>query len=171
VITPSYCRLMAGYNAEMNRRLYAAADGLDDAARRSDLGAFFGSVHATLSHLLWGDLSWISRFDGGEGPDAPFPGLTIAPEWERLKSRRVELDARIEAWAAGVSADWLNGDLTWFSGAAQRSMSMPAAPIVIHMFNHQTHHRGQVHALLTRLGAKPADTDLAFILPEALLRG
>ena len=66
MITPAWVRAMAAYNAEMNRRLYRAAETLADSARRAERGAFFGSIQGTLCHLLWGDTAWMSRFDGGE---------------------------------------------------------------------------------------------------------
>ena len=166
MITPEWCRMLAAYNAEMNRRLYAAADRLSDAQRREDRGAFFGSVQGTLSHLLWGDAMWMSRFDGWERPAGSIeesPGLHA--DWEALKVARTAADARIEGWAARVAPDWLAGEMRWFSGAVGREMTRPVAVLVTHFFNHQTHHRGQVHALLTGLGQSTGATDLPFILP------
>ncbi len=172
MISPAWCRTMAAYNAEMNRRLYAAADTLDDAARRADQGAYFGSLHGTLSHLLWGDATWMSRFDGWEKPAVSNPASAEwEPDWARLKQRRAEQDARIAEWAGCLAPDWLAGDLTWFSGAMGRELTRPAWLLVTHMFNHQTHHRGQAHALCTRLGARVADTDLPFILPREAYAG
>ncbi|MCX7371762.1 MAG: DinB family protein [Alphaproteobacteria bacterium] len=170
MITPDYARVMAAYNAEMNRRIYAAADTLDDSARRADHGAFFGSLHRTLSHLLWGDAIWMSRFDGWEKPQIGNPASADwEPDWAQLKARRTDQDARIIDWAARVSPDWLAAPHTWFSGGAGRELTRPAWLLVTHLFNHQTHHRGQAHALCTRLGAKVADTDLPFILPQDAL--
>ena len=71
MITPAYIRTMAEYNAEMNRRLYGAAARLSDAERREPHGAFWGSIHGTLTHILWGDRQWMSRFDGWERPTTP----------------------------------------------------------------------------------------------------
>jgi uncharacterized damage-inducible protein DinB len=71
MITPAYIRTMAAYNAEMNRRLYDAAARLSDAERRQAHGAFWGSIHGTLTHILWGDRQWMSRFDGSERPTTP----------------------------------------------------------------------------------------------------
>jgi len=81
-----------------------------------------------------------------------------------LKAARAGLDARIVDWAAGVTQDWLDEDLAWFSGSIQKDLVMPKGLLVTHMFNHQTHHRGQAHALLTSFGAKTGDTDLPFVL-------
>lgn len=168
MVTLAWVRLMAAYNAEMNRRLYAAADGLAADQLRADRGAFFGSIHGTLSHLMWGDATWTSRFAGWPAPGCGIkdsPGMH--PDWARLRAARADLDARIIAWAAAMQPDWPDGTLTWFSGALGREMTRPHWVLVTHFFNHQTHHRGQVHALLTSFGAATGDTDLPFILPEA----
>ena len=165
MIAPGYVRTMAAYNAEMNRRWYAAADTLTEAQRREDRGAFFGSIHGTLCHLVWGDTMWMSRFAGWAKPPVPqaeSPGMIA--EWDALKAARAGLDARIVDWAAGVTQDWLDEDLAWFSGSIQKDLVMPKGLLVTHMFNHQTHHRGQAHALLTSFGAKTGDTDLPFVL-------
>ena len=71
MITPAYVRLMADYNAEMNRRLYEAAGRLSDAERKADRGAFWHSIHGTLTHLVWGDTQWMSRFDNWPKPEVP----------------------------------------------------------------------------------------------------
>jgi uncharacterized damage-inducible protein DinB len=168
VITPAHARAMAAYNTEMNRRLYAAAATLTEAQRREDAGAFFGSIHGTLCHLLWGDRVWMSRFAGWERPAG---GIAHSPRlmegWDALRQARAEADDAILAWARGLTPADLEGDLTWFSGATGREMRRPRWLLVTHMFNHQTHHRGQAHALLTRFGAKIQDTDLPWAIEEA----
>ena len=165
MISPDWCRLMAAYNSEMNRRLYAAAAELPDAARREDRGAWFGSIHGTLCHLLWGDRQWMSRLDGWEKPP---PGIPNSPrlieDFAELRAARAEADARIEAWAAAATAATLAGELRWYSGGMRADMVQPRWITLVHMFNHQTHHRGQVHAMLTQAGVRPAATDLPFIL-------
>jgi len=165
MIQPAWVRAMAAYNSEMNRRTYAAADALPDAERRADRGAFFGSIHATLNHLVWGDRIWMSRLDGWEAPEVSIPGsTTLHAGWAELSAVRRELDGRIEAWAAGLTAEALEGELVWFSRAAGRERRDPLWLAITHVFNHQTHHRGQVHALLTRAGASTGDTDLTAVL-------
>jgi len=164
VITPDYVRLMGRYNTWQNSSLYGAADTLTDAARRQDRGAFFGSIHGTLSHVLWGDRMWMSRFAGTDKPTQSIAtSIEMIPDWETLKAARTNFDNVIEAWAADVDERWLAGELTWFSGAVNREISKPATFVVAHFFNHQTHHRGQIHAMLTAAGAKPDDTDLFLI--------
>ncbi len=168
MITPSYICQMARYNAWQNRSLYGAADQLSDTVRRQDQGVFFGSIHNTLNHLLWGDQIWMSRFAGAAQPLAKNIADSTAqyPDWDDLKRERAAFDVIIQTWAETVDGQALSGDLTWFSGAIQRHVTKSVSLCVIHMFNHQTHHRGQVHALLTRSGAKPEDTDL-FVMPDS----
>ena len=167
MIGPEHARAMARYNTWQNRSLYAAAEAIGEAERRRDRGAFFGSIHATLSHLMWADHMWMSRFDRWEKPGVGIPesGRWI-DDWTELKSRRRIADARIVRWAEHLAQADLAGDLAWWSGAANREMGKPRWLLVTHFFNHQTHHRGQVHAMLTAAGAQPEDTDL-FLMPDA----
>lgn len=166
MITPDYCRSMARYNAWQNDGLRALIPTLDRAALYADRGAFFGSIMGTLNHLLWGDTLWISRFDGGAGPAVdPKDHLEMTPTPAVWAAERFALDARITLWAGSVSALDLVGDLSWYSGFAKREITKPRALCVMQLFNHQTHHRGQVHAMLTAIGEKPADTDLP-LMPE-----
>ena len=90
-------------------------------------------------------------------------------DYPELCARRVTADADIERWAAKVDDSWLNADLTWFSGAAQREISAPKRLLVTHFFNHQTHHRGQAHALVTAAGEKTDDTDLFLVTPRIIV--
>jgi len=165
MIRPGWARTMAAYNSEMNRRTYAAAGTLPDEERRADRGAFFGSIHATLNHLVWADRMWMSRLDGWEPPAAGLAGSTaLHADWAELSSVRHELDGRIEAWSAGLTQAALDGELVWFSREAGRERRHPRWLAISHLFNHQTHHRGQVHALLTRAGASTQATDLPAII-------
>jgi len=167
MVTPAWVRMMAEYNTAMNRNLYDAAGRLDDAARKQDRGAFWGSIHATFNHLLWADTMWMSRLAGWAKPPVGMrQSVALEDDFAVLTERRVVADQGISQWAAGVDEGWLAGDLTWFSGAVQREVSRPRALAVTHLFNHQTHHRGQIHALLTQCGQRTGDTDL-FVLVAA----
>jgi uncharacterized damage-inducible protein DinB len=164
MITLGYVRAMAEYNRWQNENLYGAADGLGDAARKAPRAAFFGSIHATLNHLLWADQIWMSRFAGTPKPrEASIPeSVGMHDNWEHLKRERVAFDGVILDWAEGLDPVWLEGDLVWFSGALGREVTRPKGLLVMHLFNHQTHHRGQVHCMLTQAGARPGTTDLPF---------
>lgn len=162
-----YVRTMARYNRWQNGSLYGAADGLPPEARRADRGAFFKSIEGTLNHLVWGDSIWLHRFAGTPAPQGSIKTSSeMFADWSALKAERTVLDQRIIEWADALPGDWLQGDLTWYSGALGKELSRPRALLVTHFFNHQTHHRGQVHAMLTAAGAKPDDTDL-MIMPGA----
>jgi uncharacterized damage-inducible protein DinB len=164
MIDTAYVATMARYNRWQNASLYGAADTLTDEARRQDRGAFFGSIHSTFCHLLWADQTWLSRFAGTPKPTVPNrESASMIADWRELKVARRDFDATILGWAEGLAPDWLMENVTWFSGLTGSEMTMPAPILVMHFFNHQTHHRGQAHAMLTAAGAKPDDTDLMLV--------
>jgi len=168
MITPAYVRMMADYNRWQNRNLYAAAASLSDEVRKQQRGAFFGSIHGTLNHLLWGDQMWMSRFIGTPPPKTPAgipDSARMYESWTDLDRERAAFDEVIIDWAETLDPAWLEGDLTWLSGALKREVTKPKVMLVANLFNHQTHHRGQVHCMLTQCGAKPGDTDLPFQHP------
>lgn len=168
LISPVWCRLMARYSRWQNRAVVEAAGTLDAAAREADRGAFWGSIRGTLSHLLWADHMWMSRLDGWEAPGVALAGSAgFVTDRADFRTRRQITDARIGHWAQGLDEGALAGDLTWVSGASGRELTRPRALCVVHMFNHQTHHRGQIHAMLTGAGVDPGPTDL-MLMPEAL---
>lgn len=168
MIDPGYCVTMARYNRWQSSWMMPAVDALGDAERRRDRGAFFGSIQNTLSHLLWGDGVWMARFDGGSAPEAGLDGSTTAYDhWDALVAGRAAMDARILNWAETLDVADLAGDLAWYSGATQSEKRKPKALCVMQLFNHQTHHRGQVHAMLTAMGVKTSATDLPFMPDDA----
>ena len=164
MIDLGYVRRMARYNRWQNENLYGVADTLPDGERRRECGAFFGSIHGTLNHLLWADRIWMSRFAGTPRPAGGIPeSVALYGDWDELKRERAAFDAAIIEWTDRLDDDALAGDMTWYSGAVKAEVTKPKWLLVTHMFNHQTHHRGQVHCMLTQAGGKPGDTDL-FIL-------
>lgn len=175
MIGPAHVQLMARYNRWQNRSLYTAAGTLSEAQRREERGAFFGSIHKTLTHLLWADQAWMGRFTGiapprfdygGQPwPRSPKESVGLAIEWAELNCQRAAFDETILNWSRTVSPDWLAAEFRW-TNSSGRTNVQPTWALVTHMFNHQTHHRGQVHALLTAFGAKPEDTDIPWMPPE-----
>jgi uncharacterized damage-inducible protein DinB len=165
LVGTGFVRAMALYNAEMNRRVFAAAARLSDQERRAQRGAFWGSIHGTLCHLLWGDRMWMSRFDGWAKPSVTQKdSANLIGDFDELREARVRADAGISDWAARVPDSWLQGDQVWFSVSAGREMRTPRGILVAHFFNHQTHHRGQAHAMITAAGEQTGDTDLPLIV-------
>jgi len=165
LVAPAYVRTMAAYNAEMNRRIYGAAARLTAEERAENRGAFWNSIHETLAHILWGDQMWMSRFDGWPKPSAGTKDMARAySDFAELARVRAEADAGITAWADRVTPAWLAEELIWFSGAAQRELRVSKSKLVMHFFNHQTHHRGQAHAMITAAGQQTGDTDLFLVV-------
>ncbi|WP_323782849.1 DinB family protein [Thalassovita sp.] len=166
MIEPGYCLTMARYNAWQNKLMKVALEELDDAALRAERGAFFGSILKTANHLLWGDMLWMSRFDRGAGPGMSMSKSTeMTPTFAAWSGERFRTDGRILRWAEKVGQLGLKGDLEWVSVASGTAFRKPVALCVIQLFNHQTHHRGQIHAMVTAAGGAGWVTDLPF-MPE-----
>ena len=165
MIDRTWVATMARYNAWQNESLYAAAATLSDADRKLDHGAFFKSIHGTFNHLLWGDHNWMSRFAAlPKPPIANAQSASWFEDFATLRAERVRFDRVTADWAAHIAPAWLDGEISWYSGALDKTMTAPVWLVVTHFFNHQTHHRGQAHAMLTAAGAKPDDTDLILLL-------
>jgi uncharacterized damage-inducible protein DinB len=164
MIGPAYVQRMARYNRWQNANLYGAAERLSPAEREKERGAFFGSIHKTLSHLLWADRVWMGRFTDQPRPPGGIPeSVDLYPDWRTLSEERAQFDQSIVAWADAVDEAWLGQDQTYYSGGSGKTLTRPRSLLVMHLFNHQTHHRGQVHCMLTQAGAKPHDTDLPLL--------
>lgn len=164
MIGPDYVTTMAAYNRWQNQQLLAAADALGEAARQLERGAFFGSIHATLNHILWADQVWLHRLASTPSPRARTIPESLAQyaDWDEFVGARRACDGALIDWASALDAAALQGELVVVVGrdAARRELRKPRWLFVTHMFNHQTHHRGQVHAMLTAAGAKLGATDL-----------
>ncbi len=153
-------QMFAWYNRWANGLVYHAAAELSDAEYRLDLGLFFGSVHGTLNHLLVTDRLWMKRFTGeGDHPDRL--DAIIADNFIALRDLRQAEDERICRFVDGMDEAGLAGRFTYLTLSDMRRISQRLAPALAHMFNHQTHHRGQIHAALTRLGAEAPALDLS----------
>jgi uncharacterized damage-inducible protein DinB len=140
----------ARYNTLANQRLYAAASGLDDAARKRDVGAFFGSLHGTLNHLLIGDRIWMARFQGLEAPSTGLDAI-VHESFDDLRAARVAMDTTIEAFFAAPPDGFFERPFRYVNNEG-RVFDDPLSLLLPHFFNHQTHHRGQAHAILSQLG-------------------
>ncbi|WP_029058834.1 DinB family protein [Stappia stellulata] len=160
--TPETCQTFARYNTWMNGKLYAACADLDDATRKADRGAYFKSLHGTLDHILLGDRIWMNRFTGNDYPRTAI-GTHLFSDFEALAAARRAMDAEIEVFATGLTPDWLARPLIWTSGLDGTTRSQPGWLLVSHLFNHQTHHRGQATTLLSQLGVDIGSTDLPWL--------
>lgn len=166
LITTEWVRMMARYNAWQNANMTRAMEGLNPDELTLDRGAWFGSILGTANHIVWGDLTWLSRIDGGPGPGCGMAdGPTMFPTLAAWSAERFRVDGRFTLMAKKMSRVDLEGNLEWYSGSAGATLRQPMGRILTHVFNHQTHHRGQIHAMLTTAGARPEDTDL-FLMQE-----
>ena len=160
----AYFRCLARYNAWANRRLYdacAAVPAADYFARRP---SFFGSLHATLNHILVGDRVWLGRFIGVPS------GLTrldqiLYDDLASLRPAREAEDARILGYVTGLSDADIDGILRYRNMAGELQET-PLRFTLAHFFNHQTHHRGQAHCLLSGTTVAPPPLDLIYFLRE-----
>lgn len=155
-------QLLADYNQWMNTRLYVVCADLSEEELRADRHAFFGSIYMTLNHIMYGDLAFLSRFTGTPA-HVPELGQELASSFAVLKSEREALDSRIIEWVSTLEHEWLADAQTYQSKVDGKTRTVPRWVLVTHMFNHQTHHRGQVTTLLSQMGLDIGSTDIPFM--------
>ncbi|WFE90501.1 DinB family protein [Roseibium porphyridii] len=161
-IDPELYRRMAAYNSWMTQKAYEAAGNLSDAERKADKGAFFRSVHSTLNHILFADRAWMRRFTG-RPYDIKGMGVDLFDNFDELTTAHLQICDDINVFADELSEDWLSGTLEWTSVTDRKTRRRPRWLLVTHMFNHQTHHRGQLSTLLFQAGIDIGVTDLPFM--------
>lgn len=158
----THWRRMARYNTGANLRLYDACAQLSDAERRRPRPAFFRSIHGTLNHILVGDRIWMARFAGLTVPSTGLDAI-LYEDFAALRAARTAEDTAIEAFVAGLDAALLAGSVRYVNNEG-RLFDDPVPLLLAHFFNHQTHHRGQVHDLLTQTEVAPPVLDLHRVL-------
>ncbi|HWA73063.1 MAG TPA: DinB family protein [Polyangiaceae bacterium] len=174
MMSPEWLSASARYNRWMNDRLYAHAATLSDEARKRDAGAFFKSIHGTLNHLLLADRVWLARFQGVVVSDEFMgPGIRsldqeLYANFEELRRERALTDEELSTFVAALSPERLSAPLVY--KRLGKTIEAPLWWAVAHLFNHQTHHRGQITALFTQQGYDPGVTDLFAMLREEAAR-
>lgn len=153
--------MFAAYNAWANKRLYDAASELTEEEFRRDVGAFFKSMMGTLNHLVAADRIWMKRFTGEGEPPAGLDSI-IESDLTKLRVIREAEDRRIIDWIGGLSPEAITGRFTYMTVTDMRTVSQRLSPALDHFFNHQTHHRGQAHMILTMLGKPSVPLDLIY---------
>lgn len=151
--------MFAGYNAWANRRLYDACAALSAGDLHAGLGAFFGSLHGTLNHLLVTDQIWLARL-AGEPPPPHALDTILHDGFAALRAAREAEDARLCVFVEGLDAAALDAEITYRPVTRPESVRQPLWSALAHLFNHQTHHRGQCHAMLTRVATEAPSLDL-----------
>lgn len=157
--------LMARFNAWANERICGSAERLSDDVYRKDQGAFFGSIHRTLNHLLVVDRLWTGRI---EGVDRGVTGLdqVLFDDFEELRRARLAEDQHLIALVDGLTGREADDMVTYSRIRGDGAQKTRCSHILITLFNHQTHHRGQVHCMLTQSGVTPPPLDIIFFLEE-----
>ena len=161
-MTPAaHYRMFGHYNAWANSRLYDAAARLSNEQYRADRGAFFKSVHGSLNHLLVTDQIWMQRFAGeGEAPNRL--DAILFETLDELRVARETEDRRIVDFVERLDEARIAGTIKYRRVSSPEQFEQQLAPALAHWFNHQTHHRGQIHALLTGLIGTAPELDLLF---------
>ncbi|MBU1317347.1 MAG: DinB family protein [Alphaproteobacteria bacterium] len=156
-------QMFADYNRWANALVYEACAELTEAEYRADQGAFFGSAHRTLNHLLCADRIWMKRVTGsGEAPTAL--DTILHEDFAALREARIAEDQRIIDWIETLDEGKLAASFTYSPISSSTVITQPLGPVLAHVFNHQTHHRGQVHMILTSLGRPSVVLDLVYFL-------
>lgn len=169
-----YVALMARYNRWMNDKLYALVRGMPAAAVHEDRKTFFGSIFGTLDHIAFSDMIWLKRFSAALGappalaalspyPDATSMAVPLTTSLDELCELRVVLDDAIDAWTATLDDEVLARPIDYRNMAGE-PFTRRLFPLLMHFFNHQTHHRGQATTLFTQAGLDVGPTDLALLL-------
>jgi uncharacterized damage-inducible protein DinB len=158
----TYVLLMANYNAWMNEKVYSACSTLTDEQRKQPRGAFFKSIHGTLNHLLWADRANLNRLLEWNLPFGK-PDDIVFDDFADMRAERARLDGLLLAWSENLEEGKLSEPYELVSVTYKRRRRMPRYLLVVQIFNHQTHHRGQLTTLLTQLGLDVGSTDLPFM--------
>lgn len=176
-----YAERMAGYNAWMNTRLYAAARQLPADELTRDRGAFFGSILGTLNHLVVADTIWLKRFATHPARHSALDPVRALPmpaaldqivfaDFTALSEHRAMLDEMITRWVEALTEDDL-GHVLHYTNTRGEHFQRELFDLLMHVFNHQTHHRGQATTLLTQAGVDVGVTDLLVLIPDARAAG
>ena len=169
-----HVQLMAHYNQWMNQKLYQAAAQLSEDELMHDRGAFFKSIFATLNHIVVGDLIWLKRFSKGIAntnqalDNLPLPSALDQLMFNDLASLshfREQLDETIKHVCAKLDDATLEGQLAYHD-LQGHPLRKDFYSVLMHFFNHQTHHRGQLSTLFSQAGVDIGVTDLNAIVPS-----
>lgn len=169
-------QLLSRYNQWMNQKVYGAASTLNEYVLRADKGAFFGSINGTLNHILVADLIWLKRFATHpthhrildslrETPQPQTLDVILYDRFDELSQARQKLDELIVDWCQQLTEADLDFKLPYRNMKGE-AMTKEFGSLLLHFFNHQTHHRGQVTTLLSQAGVDVGVTDLGDMLPN-----
>lgn len=157
---------MARYNEWMNVKIFDACARIPPPQLHKNIGAFFQSIYLTLNHIAYADLAFLSRFTGDPASPPPLGIDLFEGDFHALPLKREQIDQRLLKWVPTLTCEWLRSTLTYVSNVDRQSRTLPHWVLLTHLFNHQTHHRGQVSTLLFQFGHDVGSTDIPF-MPHA----
>jgi uncharacterized damage-inducible protein DinB len=166
----SLFREMAHYNAWMNKNLYAHLGDVPDERRKANVQLFFGSIHGTLNHLLLVDRLWLARLQGESYPIESLDQELYA-DFAQLRLQRKKTDRKLAEHIEALTEADLDNAVSYTSASSGQQRSFPTPTVLMHLFNHQTHHRGQITAAMSQFGVDYGVTDLIFMPDENHIHG
>ncbi|KAB8334655.1 damage-inducible protein DinB [Scytonema tolypothrichoides VB-61278] len=155
-------QMLANYNTITNRKLYEVCSQLSDVERKRTRQAFFKSIHGTLNHIMVGDRIWMGRFESKQMPSTNLDAI-LYEDFDELRSVRVLEDERIEAFMSKLNQNFLTKTISYVNNQGKLHTD-PANLLLAHFFNHQTHHRGQIHDMLSQTEIAPPVLDMHRII-------
>ena len=158
----AHFQMLAQYNTLANSKIYDTCSLLPQEELNRIRPAFFKTIHGTLNHILIGDRIWLGRFAGEEVPSTGLDAI-LYPNFAELRQARIQEDARIEAFTKTITEDFLSQTITYRNNSGNIHTD-PASLLLAHFFNHQTHHRGQIHDMLTQTELPPPSLDMHRVL-------
>ncbi|GFE67785.1 DinB family protein [Chroococcus sp. FPU101] len=163
-----YIKTLCSYNCWMNEKIYSICQNIPDAVRKEDKGAFFKSIHGTLNHILLADRIWLGRFKNNLFKVNSLE-QELYSDFVTLWQERQKTDQDIENWINNLTEHQLAQPFRYHSIVRKKDHTYLLGHLVLHFFNHQTHHRGQVTTLIKQVGYEPGVTDLLW-LPGAEIK-
>ena len=155
-------QMLARYNTLANRKLYDVCSQLSEEELKQTRPAFFKSIHGTLNHILVGDRIWMGRFTGKEMSSTGLDAI-LYDDFAELREIRVLEDEQIENFMSNLNQDFLTGTISYVNNQ-NKVYSDPVNLLLSHFLNHQTHHRGQIHDMLTQTEIAPPVLDMHRVL-------
>ncbi|MFV1985375.1 MAG: DinB family protein [Thiohalomonadales bacterium] len=155
-------KIQAQYNKWMNDHFYTLCDSISDEERKRDTGAFFKSIHGTFNHILLGDRLWMSRFQGTTF-DVESLDQELYSDYGELKNQRIITDKTIAQYVESLTNEVLDKPITFVSKVKQSEHTYILRDCILHFFQHQIHHRGQISTLISQLGIDIGVTDMMWM--------
>lgn len=162
MLPKNHYELMADYNRWMDDKRYDECSRIPDNERKKDMGVFFKSIHGTLNHIYYGDTAWLERLRDNKFTPRK-SGVDIFEDFNDLRAAQERIDLELIEWAGRLTGEYLDSEYEYISNEDGIARKLPRWILAAHMFNHQTHHRGQLTTLIIQPGIDPGITDIPWL--------